>query len=84
MKKILVISGGISKERVVSLDTGKQVAKELKKEVKDLFDEKFCKMWEFYLASCAAAFRYRDLVVFQLQIVKNFHSAHRTRDYIYS
>ena len=52
--------------------------------VKDLFDEKFVKMWEFYLASCAAAFRYRDLVVFQLQIVKNFQSAHRTRDYIYS
>ena len=55
-----------------------------KKEVKDLFDEKFIKMWEFYLASCAAAFRYRDLAVFQLQIVKNFQSAHRTRDYIYS
>ena len=30
-KKILIISGGISKERVVSLETGKQVAKELKK-----------------------------------------------------
>ena len=30
-KKILIISGGISKERVVSLDTGKQVAKELNK-----------------------------------------------------
>ncbi len=29
MKKILVISGGISKERVISLDTGKQVSKEL-------------------------------------------------------
>ena len=57
---------------------------ERKKEVKDLFDEKFVKMWEFYMASCAAAFRYRDLVVFQLQIVKNFQSAHRTRDYIYS
>ncbi len=55
-----------------------------RKEVKDLFDEKFVKMWEFYLASCAAAFRYRDLVVFQLQIVKNFQSAHQTRDYIYS
>ncbi len=52
--------------------------------VKDLFDEKFVRMWEFYLASCAAAFRYRDLVVFQLQIVKNFDAAHRTRDYIYS
>ena len=57
---------------------------ERKKEVKDLFDEKFVKMWEFYMSSCAAAFRYRDLVVFQLQIVKNFQSAHRTRDYIYS
>ena len=53
-------------------------------EVKDLFDEKFVKMWEFYFASCAAAFRHRDLAVFQLQIVKNFQSAHRTRDYIYS
>ena len=52
--------------------------------VKDLFDEKFVKMWEFYLASCAAAFRYRDLAVFQLQIVKNFQSAHSTRDYIYN
>ena len=52
--------------------------------IKDLFDERFVKMWEFYLASCAAAFRYRDLVVFQLQIVKNFQTAHRTRDYIYS
>ncbi len=30
-KKILIISGGISKERVISIDTGIQVAKELKK-----------------------------------------------------
>ena len=30
-KKILIISGGISKEREISLQTGKQVAKELKK-----------------------------------------------------
>ena len=30
-KKILIISGGISKERSISLDTGKQVAKELRK-----------------------------------------------------
>ena len=55
-----------------------------KREVKDLFDDKFVKMWEFYFASCAAAFRYRDLAVFQLQIVKNFQSANRTKDYIYS
>ena len=55
-----------------------------RREVKDLFDEKFVKMFEFYMCSCMAAFRFRDLVVFQLQIVKNFQSAHRTRDYIYS
>ncbi len=30
-KRILIISGGISKERIISLDTGKQVANELKK-----------------------------------------------------
>ncbi|MDC1154640.1 D-alanine--D-alanine ligase [Candidatus Pelagibacter sp.] len=30
-KKILIISGGISKERAISIDTGKQVSKELKK-----------------------------------------------------
>ena len=55
-----------------------------KSAVIDMFDEKFFKMWEFYLASCAAAFKHKDLVVFQLQIVKNFASARRTRDYIYS
>tara|TARA_B100001057_G_scaffold476126_1_gene543690 strand:- start:197 stop:1111 length:915 start_codon:yes stop_codon:yes gene_type:complete len=31
LKKILIISGGISKERLISLDTGLQVSKELKK-----------------------------------------------------
>ncbi len=31
MKKILIISGGVSKERLISLDTGQQVANELKK-----------------------------------------------------
>ncbi len=68
----------------ITLENWLQRFLDKKKEVKDLFGEKFIKMWEFYLASCAAAFRYRDLVVFQLQIVKNFQSAHRTRDYIYS
>ena len=30
-KKILVLCGGISKERLISLETGKEVLKELKK-----------------------------------------------------
>ena len=38
-KKILIISGGISKERSISLKTGFQVAKELKKnDYNDSFD----------------------------------------------
>ena len=56
-----------------------------KSEIQDMFDEKFVRMWEFYLASCASAFKYRDLVVFQLQLVKNFNSIpSNRRDYIYS
>ena len=43
-----------------------------KEEVLTLFDEKFYRMWEFYLASCSAAFKFRDLVVYQLQLVKKF------------
>ena len=58
---------------------------ERRDEVKDLFNEKFVRMFEFYLASCASAFKYRDLVVFQLQLVKNFDSIpSNRRDYIYS
>ena len=30
-KKILILCGGISKERLISLQTGREVAKELKK-----------------------------------------------------
>ena len=38
-KKILIISGGISKEREISLETGFQVAKEL---IKNNFEVKIC------------------------------------------
>ena len=38
-KKILIISGGISKEREISLETGHQVANELKK---NNYDVKIC------------------------------------------
>ena len=52
---------------------------------KNLYSEKFCRMWEFYLASCSVSFKYRDLLVYQLQIVKNFTSIpSNRRDYIYN
>ena len=33
-------------------------------------DERFCRMWEFYLAGSEARFRYQNLVVFQMQLAR--------------
>ena len=54
-----------------------------KSEVLEMFDEKFFRMWEFYLAGCEMAFKWGDQVVFQLQLTKKLTSAPNTRDYIY-
>ncbi|RFA31448.1 SAM-dependent methyltransferase [Alkalilimnicola ehrlichii] len=45
--------------------------------------ERFCRMWEFYLASSEASFRWRDLVVFQLQLSNALTAVPTTRDYLY-
>ena len=49
----------------------------------NMFDEKFFRMWEFYLASCESAFKWGDQVVYQFQLTKNYISTPTTRDYIY-
>ncbi|MDA8837139.1 cyclopropane-fatty-acyl-phospholipid synthase family protein [Candidatus Pelagibacter bacterium] len=49
----------------------------------NMFDEKFFRMWEFYLASCESAFKWGDQVVYQFQLTKNYMSTPNTRDYIY-
>ena len=54
-----------------------------KDQVLDMFDERFMRMWEFYLASCEMAFKWGDQVVFQLQLTKKLTSVPNTRDYIY-
>jgi len=48
-----------------------------------MFDEKFFRMWEFYLASCESAFKWGDQVVYQILLTKKFTSTPTTRDYIY-
>jgi cyclopropane-fatty-acyl-phospholipid synthase len=48
-----------------------------------MFDEKFFRMWEFYLAGCEMAFKWGDQVVYQFQLAKNYTSTPVTRDYIY-
>jgi len=46
-----------------------------------LFDERFCRMWDYYLAMSEAAFRFEKVVVFQLQLVRRQEAAPMTRDY---
>lgn len=53
-------------------------------EAKALYDERFCRIWEFYLAASESAFRWQNLVVFQLQLAHNQEAVPLTRDYIES
>lgn len=49
----------------------------------EIMGEEFFRMWEFYFVSCEAAFRYSDLVVYQLQLAKQHGVVPITRDYLY-
>ena len=49
---------------------------------KEIYDERFCRMWEFYLAGSEAAFRWQDLMVFQIQLTRRNDIVPLTRDYI--
>jgi cyclopropane-fatty-acyl-phospholipid synthase len=51
-------------------------------EVVRLYDQRFVRMWEFYLAASEMAFRGGDMVVFQIQLAKRKGVTPPTRDYI--
>lgn len=51
-------------------------------EAAELYDERFCRMWEFYLAACEMLFRHGPLMVFQLQLAHRRDAVPLTRDYI--
>jgi cyclopropane-fatty-acyl-phospholipid synthase len=53
-----------------------------REEAERLYDERFVRMWEFYLASSEMAFRESDMVVFQIQMAKRKGVIPQTRDYI--
>ena len=50
--------------------------------VEGLYDARFVRMWEFYLASSEMAFRESDMVVFQIQMAKRKGVVPQTRDYV--
>ncbi|WP_420564972.1 class I SAM-dependent methyltransferase [Thalassobaculum sp.] len=47
-----------------------------------MYDERFYRMWEFYLTACETAFRHGSLMVFQIQLAKDLYAVPQTRDYI--
>ena len=51
--------------------------------IKALYDERFCRMWEFYLAASEMSFRYQDMMNFQIQIAKHQHALPLTRNYMW-
>ena len=53
-----------------------------REEAVGLYDERFVRMWEFWLASSEMAFRKQNLMNFQIQITKRQGIVPMTRDYI--
>lgn len=51
-------------------------------EIAELYDERFCRMWEFYLGVSEQTFRHRGHFVFQVQLAKRIDAAPITRGYI--
>jgi cyclopropane-fatty-acyl-phospholipid synthase len=51
-------------------------------DAKKLYDERFCRMWEFYLAGSETSFRVDAHMVFQIQLAKRQEVIPLTRDYI--
>jgi cyclopropane-fatty-acyl-phospholipid synthase len=47
-----------------------------------LYDERFYRMWRFYLAGAMTAFRHAEMVNFQLQYIRDRHALPITRDYM--
>ena len=53
-----------------------------REEAVQLYDERFARMWEFYLAASEMSFRKQDLMNFQIQLAKRQGVVPTTRDYI--
>ncbi|MEM8803449.1 MAG: cyclopropane-fatty-acyl-phospholipid synthase family protein [Pseudomonadota bacterium] len=50
---------------------------------RDLYDERFCRMWRYYLIACEVTFRYGRQTVFQVQLTHDQQAVPLTRDYMY-
>ncbi|MEM1429403.1 MAG: cyclopropane-fatty-acyl-phospholipid synthase family protein [Pseudomonadota bacterium] len=49
-----------------------------------LYDERFCRMWRYYLVASEQSFRFHRHVVYQLQLARRVDAVPLTRDYLYT
>jgi cyclopropane-fatty-acyl-phospholipid synthase len=53
-----------------------------REEIRKLYDERFCRMWEFYLAAAEVTFRRHEYMVWQMQLSRTIDTVPLTRDYV--
>ena len=53
-------------------------------QIERLYDQRFIRMWDYYLAASELSFRHGEHVVFQIQLSKRLNAAPLTRDYLYA
>jgi cyclopropane-fatty-acyl-phospholipid synthase len=53
-----------------------------REQIRMLYDERFCRMWETYLVGAELSFRNEGMLVFQMQLAKAVDTVPLTRDYI--
>ena len=52
--------------------------------IRDLYDDRFVRMWRFYLAACEQTFRHGRQAVFQFQLSRRIDAVPLTRNYLYA
>ncbi|WP_454018331.1 class I SAM-dependent methyltransferase [Azospirillum sp. Marseille-Q6669] len=53
-----------------------------REDARAMYDERFCRMWEFYLAGAEISFRYQGHMVFQMQLARSLGAVPLVRDYM--
>jgi cyclopropane-fatty-acyl-phospholipid synthase len=66
-----------------TLNTWRRRFLQQRERVLQLYDERFCRMWEAYLVGSEIAFRYGGHLVFQMQLAKAVETVPLTRDYMF-
>ena len=68
----------------VIIDNRQKITNLTKDQIIKMFDDRFYRMWEFYLLASKYSFVNMGNVVFQIQIAKNINNLPLTRNYMYN